>query len=92
MIIDIDRLQSVYRGYDLYIKTHNMIMMALQPGVPGRVHPAEVVRAARRRDQLANLALRPVKGAEAGEPRRDGRHRLAHCADDRLPVLLLNLL
>ena len=45
----------MYRGYDLYIKTHNMIMMALQPGVPGRVHPAQVVGTARGRNQASNL-------------------------------------
>ena len=56
-----------------------MIMKALQPGVPGRVHPAQVVGAAGRRHQLAHLALRPVEGAEAGEPRRDGRHRCDGC-------------
>ena len=72
-------------------KRHDWFNWCLQPGVPGRVHPAEVVCAAGRRHQLAHLALRPVEGAEAGESRRDGRHRLAHCADDRLPVLLLNL-
>ena len=59
--------------------------------MPGGVHPAEVVRAAGRGHQLPDLALRPVEGAEAGEPPRDGRHGLPHQVDDHLAVLLLGL-
>ena len=59
--------------------------------MPGWVHPTEVVGAAGRRHQLPHFALRPVKGAEAGEPPRDGRHGLPHQVDDHLAVLLLGL-
>ena len=86
-----DKMVQMPHTYKNSRKRHDWFNWCLQPGVPGRVHPAEVVCAAGRRHQLAHLALRPVEGAEAGEPRRDGRHRLAHRADDRLPVLLFNL-
>ena len=59
--------------------------------MPGRVHPAEVVRAAGRRHQLPHLALRPVEGAEAVEPAHDGGHGLPHKVDHYLAVLLLSL-
>ena len=64
---------------------------ALEPGMPCRVHPAEVVRTAGCSHQLANLALRPVEGAEAGQPAGDGGHGLAHLANDDLAIVLLHL-
>ena len=38
----------------------------LEPGVPGRVHPAEVVRTAGRGHQLAHLGEGGVSGMEEG--------------------------
>ena len=63
----------------------------LEPGVPGRVHPAEVVSAAGCCHQLTNLALCPIKGAETGESAGDGCHCLPHLSDDHLSILLINL-
>ena len=59
--------------------------------MPGRIHPAEVVRGAGRGHNGTDFSLEAIEGRKAGQPLRDGRHGLCDEADDDLAIAVLCL-